>query len=57
MSLKRMNSAVRVGTRQWFYLRSLSEKTEIPAATLLKLAIEDFRTKSKIGRLVDEESM
>jgi len=49
--LKKFNSAVRVGGMQWLYLKKLSERTGIPAATLVRLSVEEFK-RTKLGSLV-----
>ena len=54
--LKKFNSAIRVGGIQWLYLKKLSERTGIPAATLCRLAIEEFK-RTKLGSLVKEDEI
>ena len=54
--LKKFNSAVRIGGMQWLYLKRLSERTGIPGATLLKLAVEELK-RTKLGLLVKEDEI
>lgn len=54
--LKKYNSAVRVGGLQWLYLKKLSERTGIPAATLVRLAVEEFK-RTKLGSLVKADEV
>lgn len=54
--LKKYNSAIRVGGLQWLYLKKLSSRTGIPAATLCRLAIEELK-RTKLGLLVKEDEV
>jgi len=54
--LKMYNSAIRVGGMQWLYLKKLSERTGIPAATLCRIAIEELK-RSRLGLLVKDDEV
>lgn len=56
MTIRKFGSAIRVGYIQWAFLQRLSQKTGIPAASLLRMSVEHFKT-SQLGKLIREDEL